>query len=204
MVKNILSLIPLLFIMHNLFAQSYLFESGQNGANLGVVLAPNENSILFAGSPSYTINGKVTFGLWLGVEDGKDSDFSSTLINPFIEYVAIKQGEKDVPVNVSFGAGFQYNTFKDIDDLTSNTISFNCEISHVVQTKSNLKIIPYGDLYWTRSKYSLKGYGNENYSRVGFSVGGSLVIDKFYIIPAIRFEDGNSNFRVYLGMIFPQ
>lgn len=197
----------LCFVMLSLtqvYTQGYYYELGQNGFTMGGSISSNNGSTLFGVIPSYTFNGKLSMGLGLGISDSNDFGSSSTFVGPFINYLVVKQGEKDIPLNVGLGGGFQHSTYKDIDDLTANSINVHCDISHVVETSHNLKIIPFVGFTYVRSTVNIDDFENISGSALSFSVGGDLVIDKFYIAPAIGFLDGESYFVLSFGMNFPQ
>ncbi|GAA5225251.1 hypothetical protein GCM10025777_58820 [Membranihabitans marinus] len=186
------------------YSQGYFYDLGQNGFTMGANISSNNGTTLFGVEPSYTLNGKLSMGLGLGISDSNDFGSSSTFVGPFINYLVVKQGEKDIPLNVGLGGSFLHSTYKDIDDLTVNIISVHCDISHVVETSYNLKIIPIVGFTWVRSTVNIDDFANISGSALGFSVGGALVIDKFYIAPAIGFSDGESSFVLNFGMNFPQ
>src|SRR5690606_29546087 len=100
-------LIALVAILSKAYTQGELFVNGQNGFHLSGQISTSKESTLIGAAPAYTMNGKFTFGLALGFEDFKGIDLSSTAIRPYIGFLALQQGVKDSPVNLSLGASYQ-------------------------------------------------------------------------------------------------
>lgn len=203
-----LSLCFLSFMISHSYGQGELVLSNQSGFHLMGQIGSNKDATIIGASPAYTVNGKFTFGITLGLEDYKDVDLSSTAIRPYISYMALKQGENNNPINLSLGAAYQHNIFSDIDDLSVNSVAVNLTISHIIESSDNFKIGPLAGISWTRStaiqKYSQGFRDTHTESALGFSVGASFMFNQFFFTPVIGFSDGNSNFNLIFGYTFPQ
>lgn len=44
---------------------------------------------------------------------------------------------------------------------------------------------------------------SNHYSGVGFNIGSSFLINRFYLQPYIGFADGDSNFNLIFGILMP-
>lgn len=186
------------------FGQVTVTDLGQNAFYLGPQFVSADESSIVGVSAGYISNGKLDLGISLGLEELNEYDISSTAVRPYIGYLVVKQGENDMPVNVRIGGAYQYNIFKDLEELTANTFSLGSNVSHVIQSSSKIAFVPYFGFSWSRSQLNLDGYGEESVSGLSFSLGGTLGLDKFFMTPSIAFKKGRSSFAITLGMLFNQ
>lgn len=200
--KNYFILLALLIPSHA-FSQTDQFDIGESGFTIYGQVSPYEYSTVLGLGASYTEDGQFSLGIAFGLEESNEFDLSSTAIRPYLTYRAVRQGENNAPLNVIVGAAYQHNTFKELD-ITSGTISLHLGISHRITTKSNFVIIPYAGLDYSRTKLDIDLLWFSNrYSGVGFGIGSSFLINKFYLKPAINFSDGDSNFSLTFGVLLP-
>lgn len=201
-------LIAMIAVLGNVYSQGNLFFTGQNGFHLSGQITSSKESTLIGVAPAYSMNGKFTFGLGIGFEDSKYYDLSSTAISPFIGFLALQQGVKGSPINLSLGGKYQYNIFSDVDDFSINTIGLNVSLSHIIESSTNLKIAPIVGLGWSRSTailyYSPGFKDSTSISGVGFGFGLSFIINQMFITPVVNFSDGESQFTLLIGYTFPQ
>ena len=198
-------LLPILLLASlNLLSQNYLFDTNSSGFSVGGQLTSNNGSTLIAAIPSYTSNGKLTFGFGIGYESNDDLDLNSTAIKPSISYLVLKQGENNNPVSVGLNGSFQYNTFSDFDGLTGNTIGFGASLHHEINASETVKIIPGGAVGW--NKITIRQDGNNIGDDIGITYGilGTVAFNKFYVEPSLLFSEGNSVFVLSFGIIFPK
>src|SRR5690606_32359668 len=201
--KKLLLLHILLLISLHAFSQTDQFDTDESGFTIYGQIGPYEYSTVLGLGASYTESGQFTMGISLGLEESNDFDLTSTAIKPFLAYRAVRQGENNAPLNVIVGASYQHNTFKDLD-FTAGTIGLNLSVSHRIRTKSSFVIIPFAGLNYSRTKLDvdLLWFSNR-YSGVGFNIGSSFLINKFFLTPNISFADGDSSFNLNFGILFP-
>lgn len=182
----------------SLYSQNILFDQGQSGFHASAQFTSHEGSTLFGVAPGYTSNGKLTFGITIGTES--NDDLNSTVIKPFLSYLLVKQGENDMPISVSGDAGYQYNTFSDLD-LTAGTIGLDVGIHHRIEASEIVSIVPGGTVGWARTTYKL---GNSTTSESGiiYGIQASVLINQFYFAPYLVFSTGDSIFSLVLGYVF--
>lgn len=77
-----------------------LFDEGSSGFDIGAQFTSTKISTLIGFSTSYTLNGKLSFGVGIASESLKDFDLTSTAVRPFFSYLAVRQSE-DLPINVA-------------------------------------------------------------------------------------------------------
>lgn len=198
-----LLLLPFLLVCLEIQSQA-LFEKGASGFHVGAQFASTDASSIVAISPGYTSNGKVTFGITVGFESFDILTINSTGVRPYLSYLAIRQGENDMPISVGVSAAYQYNTFSDDLDLTANIISFGFGIIHEIEAGKNVKIFPGGSVGWERTTFSLPGF-MEDSSDIFYGLSTTLLFaKKFSITPRLKFVDRDSQFHLSLGLLFPK
>ena len=187
--------ILLLCLMASQIKAQVLFDQGISGFDLGVQVTSTKVSTLVGISPSYTVNGKVSFGITLASESLKDFDLNSTAVRPFLSYLAVRQSD-ELPLNVTTFAAYQYNTFSDLD-ITANSFDLGIGISHKIEGK--VKIFPTGSVRWNKTTYSQL---LSDYTGISYSLYLTMLFaDKFYVEPALRFQNGDSVFSLFLGLL---
>lgn len=197
----ILSLFLFVFSIE-LYSQNIFFKENESGFHAAAQFSSSDGSTLFAIIPGYTLNGKLTFGLGLGFEENSSADLSSTAIRPFISYLALKQGNSN-PVSVALNGGYQYNTFSDYDGLTAGSIRLGAGIFHQINVSNNFDLLPGGSVGWGRTTVKFQGL-SESESAINYGLSLSGKFNKFYVTPSLTFSEGNSNFDLILGIIFPK
>ncbi len=185
-----------------IYSQNIFFKENESGFHVAGQFSSSDGSTLLGIIPGYTSNGKLTIGLALGFEENSSADISSTAIRPFISYLALKQGNSN-PVSVALNAGYQYNTFSDFDGLTASTILLGAGIFHQINAGNNFDLIPGGSVGWGRTTVKFQG-STEGESAINYGLSLSGKFNKFYVTPSLTFSDGNSNFDLLLGIIFPK
>lgn len=101
--KTIFIIVFLGLTQFNLISQNYLFEPNSSGFHLAGLLGSSRGSTILGIRPGYTFNGNLTLGLVVGSENISDLDLNSAAIRPYIDFLAIKQGENNIPVSFEFG-----------------------------------------------------------------------------------------------------
>lgn len=179
-----------------------LFETGTSGFQLETQFSNNDGSTLIGILPSYTANGKVSFGIGIGFESNDVLDVNSTSVRPLISYLPIRQGENDMPISVAVTGSYQYNTFPDFD-FTGNSFGISMDIYHEIVASRNLKIFPAGSVGWSRTTFNSNTV-LEDYTGIGYGLQATLLFArKFYVAPTLFLSEGDSNFVLTMGLLFP-
>lgn len=201
--KHFFTLLLLIGIITGINAQNIFFKEAESGFHVGGQFQSSNGTTLLGIIPGYTSNGKLTFGLGIGFEDFNGLLGSSTAVFPFISYLALKQDDSN-PVSVAINGQYQYNTFSDLD-LTANTISLGAGIYHQIAAGNNFDLIPGGGVGWGRLTLKDTTFGgSESSSGITYRLSLSGKFNKFYVTPNLLFSDGNSQFVLQLGIIFPK
>ncbi|MDZ4707719.1 MAG: hypothetical protein SH818_04885 [Saprospiraceae bacterium] len=140
--KTILIIVLSSFIYGSIHSQNYLFEPNSSGFHLAGQLGTSSASTILGLGAGYTFNGKLTLGLVAGSENISDLDLNSTAIRPYIDLLAIKQGESDSPVSLNLGIHYQHNSFPKIQGLNFNTYGFSLNVLHEFELDQNNSLIP--------------------------------------------------------------
>src|SRR5690606_17327625 len=194
--KNFIFLILAMLMTITSFAQNDYFDTDQSGFSLTGQISSYESSTLLGIGGGYTSEGKITIGINLGIEESREYNLTSTLARPYLSFRVVRQGENNSPLNISMGIAYQHNTFKSLE-LTAGTINFSLGASHRISSTSKLVVIPVAGIGYNRTiiNTDLQWFSNRQ-SGVGFTVGTSLLFNKFHITPTLSFADGNSNFNL--------
>jgi len=200
--KTILFIILIGITQANLISQNYLFDSNSSGFHFAGQLGTSSGSTLLGFRPGYTFNGKLTLGLVVGSENISDLDLNSTAIRPYIDFLAIKQGENDAPISLNLGIHYQHNSFPKIAGLTFNTFGFSLNVLHAFEVSQNSSIIPSLGIGWDKTTVSLSGYSG-NVSVIGFEISTVLKLTNFYLEPQISFQKGRTQFSLSVGVVLP-
>ncbi|MEO5583163.1 MAG: hypothetical protein ABIR66_10755 [Saprospiraceae bacterium] len=200
--KTILIIILFGLTYRNLFSQNYLFESNASGFHLAGQLGSSKGSTLLGIGTGYTLNGKLTLGLVVGSENISDLNLNSTAIRPYMDFLAIKQGENESPVSLNIGIHYQHNSFPKIQGLNFKTYGFSMNVLHEFELDQNNSLIPSIGIGWVKTTVSLSGYSG-NINSVGFGISTTAKLNNFYLEPSISFQKGGSQFSLSIGIIFP-
>lgn len=200
--KTILLIILIGLIQLNLYSQNYLFDSNSSGFHFAGLLGTSKGSTLLGFRPGYTFNGKLTLGLVVGSENITDLDLNSTAIRPYIDFLAFKQGENEVPISLNLGIHYQHNSFPRVPGLTFNTVGFSLNVLHSFEIAHRSSIIPSLGVGWDKTTVSLSGYSG-NISAVSFGLSTAAKFNNLYIEPLISFYKGSVQFNLSVGIILP-
>ena len=200
--KLLFILLGIAFIQGITYSQNYLFESGSSGFHIAGQVGTSRSSTIFAISPGYTMNGKLTFGLTVGTENVTDLDLNSTIIRPYLDVIPLKQGDNGSPVSLNLGVHYQYNTFPKLSDLFIRTIGFSINALHEVELSQYNKFIPSIGLSWDRSTINLLGIkGSTNY--LGINLSSAFKFNNMYVQPLISISKGSTFLSLTVGVMFP-
>lgn len=201
--KN-LFVVAFMLATFSLYSQNYMFDQNSSGFSLSGQLTSQKGSTLIAIIPAYTIDGKLSFGLGIGYESSDYSDGSSIILNPYIDYLVLKQDEVNNPVSVSIGGAYQYNTFSEYDGLTGGIIKFGSSIFHEIKASDAVNIIPGASVGWSKSSLYYDGVSEKLSSGISYGLFATVKFNKFYIKPELQFYKGNSTFSLGFGLLFPK
>lgn len=200
--KTILFIFLIGLFQGNLISQNYLFDSNSSGFHIAGLLGASTESTLLGIRPGYTFDGKLTLGLVVGSENISDLDLNSTAIRPYIDFLALKQGENDVPISLNLGIHYQHNSFPKVPGLIFNTFGFSLNVLHAFEVNQNTSIIPSLGIGWDKTTVSLSGYSG-NVSTVSFGLSTAAKFNNFYLESLISFYKGGTQFNLSLGIILP-
>lgn len=201
--KNFL-LVPLFMVLsHFMYSQNYLFDAGQSGFHLGGQITSFDGGSVFGITPGYTSNGKLTTTLGIGFTD-YDSFGSGTSLRPGISYLVMKQDNGSNPVSIGLNASYQYDTYSDLEGFNTGILSLGGFLAYEIAASEKVNIIPLGGVSWNRLTVSYDGVDSDSATQVGYGLGAAIQFNKFYIQPVLDFADGDSQFSLLFGMIFPK
>ena len=200
--KLLFILLGIAFIQGITYSQNYLFESGSSGFHIAGQVGTSRSSTIFAISPGYTMNGKLTFGLTVGTENVTDLDLNSTIIRPYLDVIPLKQGDNGSPVSLNLGVHYQYNTFPKLSDLFISTIGFSINALHDIELSRYNKFIPSIGLSWDRSTINLLGVKASTNS-LGINLSSAFKFNNLYIQPLLSISKGSTFLSLSFGVIFP-
>jgi len=203
MLKHVL-LFLCLIVSSSIYGQNYLFEEDQSGFSISGLLSSSNGSTLTGIFPGYTLNGKLSFELGIGYESDNRSNLSSTSIRPGISYLVMKQDEYNNPVSVGLFGVYQYNTFSDLDGVTTNGIQLGGAIYHEIYTSDEVSVIPEAIVGWTKQTASIQGIDFVSTTGVYYGLAGTVKFKNVYLRPSLFFSDGSSRFALSFGFLFPQ
>ena len=199
--KTISIIVLIGLIQGTLFSQNYLFDSKSSGFHIAGILGASTGSTLLGIRPGYTFNGKLTTGLVVGSENITDLDLNSTAIRPYIDFLAIKQEENDVPVSLNLGIHYQHNSFPKVPGLNFNTFGFSLNVLHTIEI-SNASIVPSLGIGWDKTTVSLSGYSG-NVNAVGFGISTAAKFNNLYLEPLVAFHKRSTQFNLSVGIMLP-
>ena len=200
--KTILIIVFLGLTQINLISQNYLFGSKSSGLHIAGLLGSSRGSTILGIRPGYTFTGKLTMGLVVGSENISDLDLNTTVIRPYIDFLALKQGENDVPISLNLGIHYQHNSFTKVPGLIFNTFGFSLNVLHAFELNQNTNIIPSLGVGWDKKTVSLSGYSG-NVNAVSFGLSTAAKFNNLYLEPLISFYKGGTQFGLSIGIILP-
>jgi len=211
--KSTLLTLVLLSISLYASAQNYLFEKGYSGFHIAGQWARVDGSGILGITLGNTWDGRLTLSVDGGRERAKRFDISSYSVKditsysvkPSVNYMVLKQSQGGMPLSLGLGASYQYNWFKNIDNLTVGTVAFDLGLFRRIYMEKKAALIPGAYIGWGESKTSYRPDPDPfKNSAVFGALQTSILLNKFHITPAVHFTKEITSFHLQVGLIFPQ
>ena len=221
--KKIKMLLIFSMIITTVWSQAMYVEEGKNAYSFaGIYEAEDVEGGKNTSTGAifwYTLNGNIDFAIEYDIVSFKDE--TNTLPNfdskasglTFGGYYNVKN--PTMPFNMRFGGSYGTATF-DADwldalewELSANTSSFEGGIYKSVYDTETLSIIPFVNFSSITAEATVKdSYGDsesedDDFTAFGFGAGFKFN-NNLYVQPTISQVDGESNFRIIFGIVFPQ
>lgn len=204
--KKIFLPLIVLTLLSRLNAQNYIFEEGQSGISFAGSYVTSKNDGVSSSSyrihPSYTFNGKLTFGVSASFNELSSS--SGIAITPNLSYVFYKKTSDMGILNIGLSGSYSFQSF---DQFNIKVSALGPLLSYQFNFGDQSKISLLGRYVFGNSQTSIKNSDlsvGVNQNSYGFSV--NFLSNNFYAEPSIAFaERDGKTLTVYgfsLGYIF--